>query len=468
MRYFPVFLNLDDRRVVVSGAGNCAISKIRLILKTSACIEVYGLAPVDQIGIWASEGRLVHWERPLQQGDVSGATLLYCANDDDLEDSRAAGIGESEGALVNVVDNLDKSQFITPAIVDRDPVTVAIGTEGSAPVLARKIKSDLEEMLPASLGRLARFGRAFRSRVATLPSGRQRRRFWARFYGGIGYDAFAAFGKNGARESLERLLNESKSKAVGLGKVLITGAGPGDPDLLTMKARRALDTADVILHDRLVPQSVLEFARREAEIIDVGKSVNGNGWKQEDINSLIIERASAGDLVVRLKSGDPAIFGRLDEEIAAIDAAGLDWEIIPGITAASAAAAAVGQSLTRRGRNSGVTLVTGQAEEGLAEHDWRALAGAGAVAALYMGRKAARFIRGRLLMHGADESMPVTVIENASHECQRVVPTTVLELPEALERNGIDGPAVLMLGLHPRSVEDRRSTGSPIAEAIRQ
>ena len=468
MRHFPVFLDLDERRVIVSGAGNCAVSKIRLILKTSARIEVYGVEPVGQIGIWALEGRLAYKERPLQPSDVAGATLLYCANDDASEDARAAEIGKSEGALVNIVDNLNDSEFITPAIVDRDPVTVAICTEGTAPVLARKIKSDLEEMLPAYLGRLARIGQAFRSRATALPSGQKRRRFWSRFYGLDGFNAFSTGGRDAAHDSLERLLVESGSESPEVGRVLITGAGPGDPDLMTMKARRALDTADVVLHDRLVPQPILELARREAEIIDVGKTCAGKSWEQEDINSMIIDRARAGDLVVRLKSGDPAVFGRLDEEAAALDAAGLDWEIIPGVTAASAAASVIGRSLTCRGRNSGVTLVTGHGAIGFAEHDWRALARPGAVAAIYMGRRAATFIRGRLLMHGAVEGTPVTVIENVSHESQKVVSTTVLELPEALQRHGIDGPAVLMLGLLPHSIDVQKSIDSPIAEAIQQ
>ena len=365
MRHFPVYLNLDRRRVVVSGAGNSAVSKIRLISKTSARIEVFGTDAVDQIAIWASEGLLTLNERPLQSGDVAGATLLYCANDDADEDARVAEIGVSEGALVNVVDNLNDSQFITPAIVDRDPVTVAIGTEGAAPVLARKIKADLEERLPANLGMLARAGRAFRSRAEALPAGRHRRRFWSQFFDFNGPRARSPKSAREARKSLERLFMESQMESRESGRVLITGAGPGDPDLMTMKARRALDSADVVLHDRLVPNPVLELARREAEIIDVGKTCEGESWKQEDINSLIIERARAGNLVVRLNSGDPSVFGRLDEEVAAIDAAGVSWEVVPGVTAASAAASILGQSLTRRGRNSGVSLVTGHGAEGI-------------------------------------------------------------------------------------------------------
>ena len=184
MRHFPIFLDLTGRRIVVSGAGECAVSKLRLLLKTDADIAVFGALPVAQVRSWAAEGRIDLVERELEDGDAEGASLLYAANEDDEQDARAAAIGREAGALVNIVDDLDRSQFITPAIVDRDPVTVAIGTEGAAPVLARKIKAELEERLPASLGQLAHIGQAFRDRAAMIAPGRSRRDFWSRYYSG--------------------------------------------------------------------------------------------------------------------------------------------------------------------------------------------------------------------------------------------------------------------------------------------
>jgi len=450
MRHFPIFLDLSGRQVVVSGAGECAVSKLRLLLKTEAAITVFGTSPAPQVLTWAAEGRIALAERPIRQGDAAGAALLYAANEDEAEDARAAEIGRNDGALVNIVDNLDHSQFITPAIVDRDPVTIAIGTEGAAPVLARKIKAELEERLPASLGLLARIGQAFRDRAAMIPMGRKRRDFWSRYYSGEGDAALKAGGEAGARAKLDELLTDAIETRPRDGHVALIGAGPGDPDLLTVKARRLIHEADVVLHDRLVPQAILELARREAVIVETGKTGYGPSWGQEDINALMIEHAARGAQVARLKSGDPGIFGRLDDELDALDEAGISFEVVPGITAASAAAAASGISLTKRGRNSSIRFLTGRDVEGFAEHDWRELAKPGSGAAIYMGVKAASFLRGRLMMHGAEAETPVTAVENASRPDQKTITTTLLALPDALAAAGVAGPAVLLFGMTPR------------------
>ncbi len=446
MRHFPVFLDLRGRRVIVSGAGETAEAKLRLLLKTEARVTVFGVDASEQIRAWAAAGRLSLVERPVAHGDAVCAALVYGANAEPAEDARAAAIGRSAGALVNIVDNLEDSAFITPAIVDRDPVTVAIGTEGAAPVLARKIKAEVEALLPARLGALARIGQAFRGRVEALDS-KARRSFWSRFYVLRGPRALDA-GEDAVRDTLERMLAEGEAAAAGY--VHFVGAGPGDPELLTLKARRLLHEADVVIHDRLVPQAILELARREAAILEVGKTAYGPSWKQADINALIVARAAAGASVVRLKGGDPAVFARLDEEIEALEAAGIAYGVVPGITSASASAAAIGQSLTRRGRNSALRIMTGHDVDGFAEQDWRDLAKPGATAAVYMGGRAATFLRGRLLMHGARADLPVTVVENASRPGQRVLATTLMELPQTLAAAACTGPVMILLGLHPR------------------
>ncbi|MBP7001276.1 siroheme synthase CysG [Amaricoccus sp.] len=447
MRHYPVFLDLRDRRVVVAGAGEVAVAKLRLLLKTEAAIEVYGNAPAREILDWAAEGRIALVAREIAAGDADGAALVYGAAGDAAADARAAGIGRAAGALINIVDDLDGSDFITPAIVDRDPVTVAIGTEGAAPVLARKIKAEVEALLPARLGALTRIGQAFRSRVETL-DGKARRSFWTRFYFERGPRAIEA-GEAAAREALERLLAAGAEAREGF--VHFVGAGPGDPELLTLKARKLLHEADVVIHDRLVPQAILELARREATILGVGKQGYGPSWKQADINVLIVERARRGETVVRLKGGDPAVFGRLDEEIEAVEAAGIGYSVVPGVTSASAGAAAIGQSLTRRGRNSSFRVLTGHDVDGFADQEWRELARPGATAAIYMGVRASSFLRGRLLMHGARADTPVTAVENASRPGQRVIATTLVELPNALAAADPQGPVMLLLGLEPRA-----------------
>lgn len=232
--------------------------------------------------------------------------------------------------------------------------------------------------------------------------------------------------------------------------VAFVGAGPGDPDLLTLKALRALQTADVVIHDRLVSTEILALVGPQTRLRNAGKEGFGPSITQSDINQMIVDEALTGVRVVRLKSGDPTVFGRLDEELDAILEAGLDYSIIPGLTSASAAVAALGQSLTKRGRNTAVRLITGHDMQGYADHDWRALARDGEVAAIYMAKKAARFIQGRLLMHGAAPGTPVTIVENASRPHQRIVAATLATLPAILAEADMTGPALLMYGLAPR------------------
>ncbi|MFO1107039.1 MAG: siroheme synthase CysG [Amaricoccus sp.] len=450
MRHFPVFLDMRGRRIVVSGAGETAVAKLRLLRKTEATISVFGADPAPEILAWAAAGELGLSIRALAEGDAAGAALLYAANADAAEDARVAGLGRDAGVLVAIVDDLEGSDFITPALVDRDPVTVAIGTEGAAPVLARKIKAEIEALLPASLGRLARIGQGFRHRIAAW-DGAARRRLWTRFYFETGPRALEA-GEAAAARELERLA-AGAAEGPRAGFVHLIGAGPGDPDLLTLKARRLLHEADIVVHDRLVPAAVLELARREARILCVGKQGYGPGWSQAEINALLVQLAQEGAVVARLKGGDPAVFGRLDEETDALEAAGIGYALVPGVTAASAAAAAIGRSLTRRGRNSGVRLLTGHDIDGFAEQDWRDLARPGATAAIYMGSRAATFLRGRLLMHGARPETPVTAVESASLPNQRILATRLIDLPAALAATAPEGPVIILLGLAPRAAQ---------------
>jgi uroporphyrin-III C-methyltransferase len=237
------------------------------------------------------------------------------------------------------------------------------------------------------------------------------------------------------------------------GRVLFVGAGPGDPDLLTVKAVKALQEADVVLHDKLISPEILALAGRHARLVDTGKRGFSPSMAQDEINAHILTEAQAGRTVVRLKAGDPTIFGRLDEELDACTEAGLSWEIVPGLTAASASVAAIGQSLTKRGRNKAARFLTGHDMEGFADQDWRSLARSGEVAAIYMGKKAARFLSGRLLMHGADPETPVTVVENASRPDQRLLAATLADLPERLAEAHFDGPALMLYGLAPRAAD---------------
>ncbi len=450
MDHFPIFLSTKGQRIVLSGGGDAAMAKLRLLMKSEAKISVFANSPTSEIVEWAAKGKLTLHLRALSSGDVLNTALFYAADEDEIEDARTAAIARAEGALVNIVDNLQDSAFITPAIVDRDPVTIAIGTEGAAPVLARAIKADLEERLPSTLGTLARIGKGFRKMADALPFGRARRDFWREYYFNAGPKAISE-GAEAVLPALDVLLDDHLNKTARAGHIAFVGGGPGDPELLTLKARRALDEADVVIYDRLISAEILELARREAVMIDVGKEGFGPSTSQETINDLLVEHGLAGAQVVRLKSGDATVFGRLDEEIDAVDAHNIGWHIVPGITSASAAVASIGQSLTRRGRNASVRFLTGHDMKGFADHDWAALARPNEVAAIYMGKKSARFVQGRLIMHGADRATPVTVIENASRPEQRIVETTLAHLPTDLANAEMSGPALTFYGLAPRA-----------------
>jgi uroporphyrin-III C-methyltransferase/precorrin-2 dehydrogenase/sirohydrochlorin ferrochelatase len=454
MKHFPIFVQLDGRRVVLSGGGDAAVAKLRLLMKTPATLLVFSPDPCAEIETWAREGLLHLARRRMDASDLHGATLVYAADEDEGLDQRSVALAQAAGILVNVVDNLEASAFITPAIVDRAPVTVAIGTEGTAPVLARALKDDLEARLPAALGLLARVGARFRAQASRLARGRSTRDFWSDYYLHSGPRYLAQATETGAEDAaqaaLDTLFAHHLTKRPRDGHVAFIGAGPGDPDLLTLKARKALHEADVVIHDGLVSNDVLELCRREALIIPVGKQGYGVSVKQDDINAALVEHAAQGAQVARLKGGDPTVFGRLEEEIAALEPHGIGWHIIPGITAASASAAALGQSLTQRGRNADLRLLTAHDMQGFADHDWRALARPGSVAAIYMGKRAARFIQGRMLMHGAQPATPVSIVENASRSDQRILSTTLARLAQDLASADLAGPALLVLGLTPR------------------
>jgi uroporphyrin-III C-methyltransferase / precorrin-2 dehydrogenase / sirohydrochlorin ferrochelatase len=454
MNHFPIFLNLEGRRVLLVGAGEIAQAKLRVLGRTTAVLHIHAPDADPALVVAAREaGALVHDHLPTL-AEVEGAALVYAASGDIEQDAAIAKLARKAGVLVNVVDNLTASDFITPAIVDRSPVTVAIGTEGAAPVLARAIKADLETRLPQGLGQLAQAGKAFRHHAEALPQGRQRRDFWAEYYFETGPRVLEAVGAELLDHALHDILGRHLAQAPRVGRVDLVGAGPGNPDLLTQAARRLLDRADVVIHDGLVPQAILDLARKEAVFVPVGKTGFGDHTPQDAIHAAMIEHAQSGAQVVRLKAGDPTIFARLDEETAALDAAGIDWAVVPGITAASAAAAAMGASLTRRGRNSDLRIITAHDLDGFAEQDWRALAKPDNVAAIYMGKRAARFVQGRLLMHGADAATPVTAVENASRLDQRILATTLDRLAADLAGADMRGPVVLMLGLAPARATD--------------
>jgi len=453
MRYLPIHVDTKDARILVIGGEAAAEAKLRTLIKTDANLVVIAPEISPEISRWHEKGLLSWIERDFEIADLIGVRLVYVATEDDDFNAEIAELAGAKGLLVNAADQKDACDFITPALVDRSPVIISIGTEGTSPSLARAIKTDLEARLPSVLGKLANITNDLRVKVkAVIPSLSARQLFWAEIFDGKDLiKQLRVSGDELTKRVDDKLEGDKKAK---VGHVSLVGSGPGNPDLLTLAARQKLHSADVIVYDRLVSQGVLDFGRREAEYIYVGKEPGGKSTPQNEINAIIVEKAHQGLTVVRLKSGDPLIFGRADEEIDALENATIGYDIVPGITSAAAAAAEIGASLTTRGHNKAVSLLTGHDAKGFAEHDWKSLATEGARAAIYMGVGASGFIQGRLLMHGAKTYLPVTVVENASRNGQIIVATTLQRLSEDIKANGIKGPAILLLGYAPRSIAE--------------
>ncbi len=462
MRYLPIHLDTKGRRIFVLGGGAAAEAKLRTLLKTDASILIIAANVSDEIQHWLQIYPDLKWhqenieDNSWQRLIGPDVALIYAATENARLDSTIVAHARQIGLWVNAADQKPNCDFISPAIVDRAPVIVSIGTEGTSPGLARAIKAELENLLPSGVGRLAQTIKTLRQSVAKkLPSIADRQRFWSHIFGAG--DLAAQLRRSpealtsDVKEALSRLESDQTHNQTSMkGRVSLVGAGPGSADLLTLRARQVLHSADVIVYDRLVGRSVLDLARREAEYIYVGKKPGDGSVRQDTINAIIVQEALKGRHVVRLKGGDPLVFGRADEEIEALQQAGIPFDVTPGITAAAAAAASIGASLTARGQNKSVALLTGHDSRGFAEQDWQSLAAPGSRAAVYMGLGAARFIQGRLLLYGAEGSRPVTIVENASLEQEYIVSTTLENMVQDIEKYKINGPAILLLGYTPR------------------
>jgi uroporphyrin-III C-methyltransferase / precorrin-2 dehydrogenase / sirohydrochlorin ferrochelatase len=443
MRYFPAFLDLAGRRVLVVGGGVVAWRKVRLLSDAGAAVTVVAKHLSPEFAEHESDFRLTVIRRGFTAGDVLGKTLAVAATGDAEVNRRVAEAGAAAGVPVNVVDDAELSTFVFPAIVQRGEVVVAVSSSGAAPVLARRLRAKIEELLPPRLGALASFAKHLRDFVRKrVPDPAARLRLWESALEGDVAEAVFAGREEEARARLDTLIKRGHPG----GSVAIVGAGPGDPELLTIKALRLIQRADVIIYDKLIAPETLGYARRDAQLIYVGKSRGNHTMPQEEINHLIAHHAAQGRRVVRLKGGDPFIFGRGGEESAHLRERGFSVEVVPGVTAASACAAVASVPLTHRGSAEAVVLVTGQGTQGAPRIDWAALARLNQTIAVYMGVAAAPRIAADLIEAGLAPATPVAVVENASLPSERVVNGTVAGLPKLIEENAIRGPAVILIG----------------------
>ncbi|MEM9780161.1 MAG: siroheme synthase CysG [Pseudomonadota bacterium] len=452
MKTFPMFLKMTGRTVFVLGGGEQAAQKARLIAKTEAQIVIATDALCPELAKMVSAGAARHHVGAITGADLRPAALVFAASGCPGADAAHVALARDVGALVNAVDMPDLCDAYTPSIVDRDPVVVAIGTEGCAPVLGRQIKTRIEALLEPGLGRFTAFAGALRAQVAQALPRAEHRAFWAWVFNGAPRAQVAQGHVEAAMEQVRDAVSQGVPPP-GAGRVALVGAGPGAQDLITLRGVKRLQEADVILYDRLVPDEILELARRDAERIYVGKAPGDaclpERWSQARINRLTVQRAQEGQRVVRLKSGDPGVFGRAEEELAACAAAGIECEIVPGITAASGALAEMGACQTERGEIDTLSLVTGTDRHHAVPDALSAPLRPGTRLAVYMGTRNVAEIEAALLRH-APEDLPVQIVEAATRPEARRVDTVLGGLAESVATEGISAPAMIVVS-HPRS-----------------
>jgi uroporphyrin-III C-methyltransferase/precorrin-2 dehydrogenase/sirohydrochlorin ferrochelatase len=444
VNYFPVFFDLSGQRVLVVGAGEVALRKVTLLERSAALITVVAPEVAPELQERAARGSLKLEVREFIPADLEGARLVIVATASRAVNRWIAKMADARAIPVNVVDDRVASRFIVPAIIERDPVMVAISTGGASPVLARRLRERLEALIPKRFGELALWLRELRKgAMSRLRDAQERRRFFETIVDGPAGRRFIEGDARGAERIAQLLLTKTSLAPRAAGEVTLVGAGPGDPELLTLKALRALQDADVILYDRLVSQGVLDLARRDATKICVGKAAGGIGTTQHEINELLVSHAGQGRRVVRLKGGDPFIFGRGGEELEAVARAGIHFSVVPGITAAAGCAAYAGIPLTHRDHAHSVSFVTGHDGN---EPDWRALAAPGSTAVFYMGLARVQHIVANLLAHGAPAARPAGIVVHGTTARQRVITATLGTLAEAASGANLESPALLIVG----------------------
>ncbi|WP_300010496.1 siroheme synthase CysG [uncultured Roseobacter sp.] len=446
MKSFPMFIRTTGRRVVIAGGGEQAAQKARLILKTDARIVLAASEIEEELAAIVRSGTATWHKDPIDAALFEGAAMAFVATGCPGSDAALHALANAARCPVNVVDQPELCDLTTPSLVDRDPVVVAIGTEGTAPVLARQIKTGVEEMLAPNLGGLAAFAGRLRGAVAARVPREHRRAFWRWVFAEAPRNAWSRGADSHAIGLVKQALHAGRAPdTTGTGSIALVGAGPGARDLLTLRAVQRLQEADVIYYDRLVDPEALELARRDAGRVFVGKVVGAHAWPQDRINDVIIAAARQGKRVVRLKSGDPSVFARAGEEIAAAEAANIPIEVVPGITAACAMAATTKRPLTERGVSDSLILTTGQSQAGDGVPDSTRLCLPGTTTAFYMSVGQAARIQSDLLARGVSPHQSVQIAADISKATELHVHTTVGHLANDVAKSDLSGCAVIML-----------------------
>jgi uroporphyrin-III C-methyltransferase/precorrin-2 dehydrogenase/sirohydrochlorin ferrochelatase len=445
MDYLPLFHKLQGGRVLVVGGGEIALRKARLLADAGAALRVVAPDVDGQLAALAREGGGEVLVRGYQAADLVGCRLVIAATDDPGLNAQVSADAQALSLPVNVVDAPALCTVIFPAIVDRSPLVIAVSSGGDAPVLARLIRAKLEAWIPSAYGELAGLAARFRHKVKSLyPDVNQRRGFWETvFQGPIAERQLA--GQGAEAERLLQAMVEGAPVQQG-GEVYLVGAGPGDPDLLTFRALRLMQQADVVLYDRLVAPAIIEMCRRDAERIYVGKRRADHAVPQDQINRLLVDLAQQGKRVLRLKGGDPFIFGRGGEEIQELAEHGIPFQVVPGITAASGCSAYGGIPLTHRDYAQSVRFVTGHLKDGTSNLPWDDLVAPAQTLVFYMGLVGLPTICAELIRHGRAASTPAALVQQGTTRNQRVFTGTLADLPELVARHEVHAPTLVIVG----------------------
>jgi len=445
MDWFPLFVDLRNAPVLVVGGGVVAERKIRLLLRADAAIQIAARELTEELASLESQQKLTHIAPEFEDRQVVGKRLIVAATDDKALNKRVAQSARAANVPVNVVDDPEQSTTIFPSILDRSPVIAAISSSGVAPVLARNLRTRLETLIPSSYGELAKFCEARRAEVRERLPTEQRRRFWEDVLQGPIAELVLA-GNVAEAEVRYQAALAAGVVSPSQGEVYLVGGGPGDPDLLTFRALRLMQQCDVAVYDRLVSDAVMDLVRRDAERIFVGKTQGRHPVPQEEINQLLIDLAKEGKRVLRLKGGDPFIFGRGGEEIDRLAEAQIPFQVVPGITAANGCAAYAGIPLTHRDYAQSCQFITAHQKDGQFELDWPSLIAPNQTLVFYMGVGGISKLFARLIESGAKANRPAAIIERGTRADQRVITGTLSNLPEQVLVAGVEPPALIVVG----------------------
>ena len=446
MKFFPIFVNIQDQPCLVVGGGQVAARKVFLLNRAGARVTVVSPELCHELQETLEKGEIIHVEENFTPEHITNQRIVIAATDNEAVNQQISEIAKDKGIPVNVVDAPELCSFITPSIIDRSPVQIAVSTGGSSPVLARLLRAKLETMIPSAYGRLANMVESFREKVkAKFSNIDDIRKFWENVLEGPVADSMLA----GNESEATRLLEEAVANAQAPdqdGEVFLVGAGPGDPDLLTFKALRLMQQADVVVYDRLVSQGIMDLVRRDAEFIYAGKERDKHAIQQEDINQLLAKLAKEGKKVLRLKGGDPFIFGRGGEEIETLMQEGVRFQVVPGITAAAGCASYAGIPLTHRDYVQSCTFVTGHLKDGSVDLNWDALAHPGQTVVFYMGLHGVKTICDSLVEHGLSADTPAALVEKGTRPDQKVHIGNLSTLPDMVKTKDIKPPTLIIVG----------------------